>query len=1099
MIYIVSLVLIEIILFFTNYRPHTFLIGWDNVMPEFNIWLNLQRSIFGVWQDYRALGVLDGMAQTANLFHTIYIFLLSLVLPQELLRYAFIMITHLAGGVGFFVLACYLFKDETNKIGNKALCLLGSLSYMFNLGVIQMYFAPLEVFVMHFAALPWLTLFITKSLKNPSPKNIFILFVISLLSTPQGFVPTIFVVFCLLLGFLSLAHIITTKKFKTAMLVIFTVIMANSFWLLPYSYSAVKNQGVIKSTRINEFSSEEIYFRNKAEGDIKSVVTLKGFMLNSIEYDQAFKGDVLFMLRWYQHYNSLQYQLIFTVLILLVLTGIAWTVKKRDLRLIPYTLTMLVCFVFLANNTIILEQINGLLRGVLPILGEALRFPFTKFIILFAFCFSLFLTYGLLLITNLLKIKQLRIAAICVLFILISYLALPAFRGQFISPLLRLELPQYYKEVFSYFSSKNDDGRIATFPMYTFWNWQYRNWGHRGSGFLWYGIPQSLTERAFDPWSSYNEEFYNEMSNAVNTQNNNLFKDVTAKYNVKYILLDTTILNSITHSPINYDSLQKFIEEADIISKKNLFGKIIVYELKNNTSPIFAINSPTHISPVSDYQRDDLIYENLGNYVLDEKSADISYLMPSLFTGKLQKDLDFEFTEDKDTITFTSKKKYPDISGKNAVMEIPSLYSNEFLIPVELKALGGDVSISVLYPTIYLNGKKTEIQEKPFEIKTIFEKVSHVTFGDIDYSVPFENGVVKSYILNNYPNNIRFGDGTRGESFIIDTRNIPNSPNLIPISEEKINEVKIVVNKVKGPFGFDNILSQNYNLKRNVGGFELYPNKVIVNTIRDKNKAVLEAQGNSSAELSFYRDNLFHQASYILFVKSKYESGLPVNFYMDNAFQDRPELETKLSKDNLENVLVIPKTEEVFKGYGFHFVAKSVGVEKVKASIDKISLYPFPEQTIRNIRIITNTDPKTLVKSTNQTPLEFRKIVPSLYTIESSRFSSYIVLSQSFDKGWKAYQVNGKPNFIKLALPFIFGKEIKNHVMVNNWENGWKINNSQLSTLNSQLIIVYLPQYLEYIGFILTLGTFIFILIGLTQNIYFARLGTSNNSAPMNH
>ena len=67
--------------------------------------------------------------------------------------------------------------------------------------------------------------------------------------------------------------------------------------------------------------------------------------------------------------------------------------------------------------------------------------------------------------------------------------------------------------------------------------------------------------------------------------------------------------------------------------------------------------------------------------------------------------------------------------------------------------------------------------------------------------------------------------------------------------------------------------------------------------------------------------------------------------------------------------------------------------------------------------------------------------------------------------------------------------------MVNNWENGWIINgelpalsesegkiengklenNSQFSTLNSQLVIVFLPQYLEYLGFLLSIGILIYI------------------------
>ena len=64
------------------------------------------------------------------------------------------------------------------------------------------------------------------------------------------------------------------------------------------------------------------------------------------------------------------------------------------------------------------------------------------------------------------------------------------------------------QDVFSFFSTQDDQGRIAILPSYTFWNWRYRNWGHIGSGFLWYGIEQPLLDRAFDPWSFYNEQFY---------------------------------------------------------------------------------------------------------------------------------------------------------------------------------------------------------------------------------------------------------------------------------------------------------------------------------------------------------------------------------------------------------------------------------------------------------------------------------------------------------------------------------------------------------------------------------------------------------------
>lgn len=55
-------------------------------MPEFNIGLNLKRQLMGVWQDYRGLGLYDGMVHSANLIHTLFIGLLSIFLSLILYR-----------------------------------------------------------------------------------------------------------------------------------------------------------------------------------------------------------------------------------------------------------------------------------------------------------------------------------------------------------------------------------------------------------------------------------------------------------------------------------------------------------------------------------------------------------------------------------------------------------------------------------------------------------------------------------------------------------------------------------------------------------------------------------------------------------------------------------------------------------------------------------------------------------------------------------------------------------------------------------------------------------------------------------------------------
>ena len=89
-----------------------------------------------------------------------------------------------------------------------------------------------------------------------------------------------------------------------------------------------------------------------------------------------------------------------------------------------------------------------------------------------------------------------------------------------------------------------------------------------------------------------------------------------------------------------------------------------------------------------------------------------------------------------------------------------------------------------------------------------------------------------------------------------------------------------------------------------------------------------------------------------------------------------------------------------------------------------------------------------------------------------------LILPQSFEKEWKAYQVQSSnfkvQSWANTVFPFVFGKELKDHVLVNGWANGWELNDPKAMKQfnNGTIVIVFLPQYLEYIGFLLLLGTF---------------------------
>ena len=91
-----------------------------------------------------------------------------------------------------------------------------------------------------------------------------------------------------------------------------------------------------------------------------------------------------------------------------------------------------------------------------------------------------------------------------------------------------------------------------------------------------------------------------------------------------------------------------------------------------------------------------------------------------------------------------------------------------------------------------------------------------------------------------------------------------------------------------------------------------------------------------------------------------------------------------------------------------------------------------------------------------------------------------IYLSQSYHPGWKAYEIKCQNSKLKCQIysffPFIFGKEIKEHVLVNNWANGWRLEEPPKPANQSTLIIIFLPQYLEFLGVLLLLIIFTFLI-----------------------
>ncbi len=1081
------LVLVTALLFISNFAPDTYLLGWDNVMPEFNINLNLSRALSAVWQDYRGLGHIDAMAHAANLTHSAYIWLLSLALPESALRYVFILLAHLMGALGSY----FLFKK---LLKNASASLVGALFYMLNLATIQMFYAPLEVFAIHFAALPWLTLAIINTLKKTSPKNLALLLLTTFIFSAQGFVPTVFLASALMVFSFLFFFTVQQKpdrqiRFKKAFSVGLIIILGNLFWLLPYLFSLPQSIPQIQDSRINMLSSDELFARNKARGDLSSVLSLKGFMIDTVEYDHNKAQNVDFMDSWKKHVNTPLYAVFYFMLLTVATIGFLQGVKKKSYVGTAMVFTSIFAFVALANNTLILREINELIRTIVPILGEAFRIPFTKFATLFAFTLAYFLSVGAAFLID--KRIKWQHGIVTILVALIFYMSLPSFQGQFFSPLLKVKMPEDYHQLFDYMADKPETSSIAVLPLHTFWNWQYYDFGARGSGFLWYGLSQPILVRAFDPWNIKNEQAFNELFHSLRLEDAALFHQVIEKYNLSYLLLDEHLINNLSSKPINYDRLTRFLEAVPGLVKERQFGGLILY----STGGKSVFNSTANLTSTGQkFTRSyrDIIYENNGHYA-DTPHNNLSYPFANLYTETATSDNpNIERFENKLLI----KADLSSLKEQSYTLQMPSFYASEELIPVKIDVVNRKLHVSTIYPTIIVDGKRIEATGELFEFPLILN-------GEFKISLNGEreiNTTETFYVRNNFSNVFSLSNGRTIQRITLKT-----GPEDAAKYEFKIETAprKIEIELIKAPLikEHGDLTTQNkylYTESLSLDEQEKFRCSSSTGKITTQKNGQIDFETFCQRrEIAYFLPELPHNQAFLLDVQSLHQSGLPLKLVVDNPLESRSEYEAQFSSKN-KQFFIIPTTQKYFDGYGLHFILSSTGFEKSKATLERAGIFPLPLRLLEQISISTGDQASASIN-----PQEFTKLNDALYI--TSPKDKILIFNRAYSPNWHAYIVP-KDSKLYRYLPFIFGKKIEAHFLVNNWANGWEISQSQpplsgvqsksVDSVNSDndqttdlaernrlqpittdltIVLIFWPQYLEYIGLFALIIAFSFL------------------------
>ena len=220
---------------------------------------------------------------------------------------------------------------------------------------------------------------------------------------------------------------------------------------------------------------------------------------------------------------------------------------------------------------------------------------------------------------------------------------------------------------------------------------------------------------------------------------------------------------------------------------------------------------------------------------------------------------------------------------------------------------------------------------------------------------------------------------------------------------------------------------------------------------------------------------LSQRYGYLFNIESTNDNKRGLHINLTNKTTDRSDLEIYTDNDGKYHNYYFVSSPRGFYDLGYNLYINNVseGREKVINTLKKINIYQIPYYYLKNLKLVDTAnqinanDKKNIFTNVEQKNISYYKV-----NVDQTDGSSNVYLSQSYSPGWIAIS-NGK---------------ILQHVLVNNWANGWVLDDrsSMIDVRNNNLgskiydlksiLIIFWPQYLEFLGFALLAIAFLVII-----------------------
>ncbi|MCX7996641.1 MAG: hypothetical protein N2691_02665 [Patescibacteria group bacterium] len=303
--------------------------------------------------------------------------------------------------------------------------------------------------------------------------------------------------------------------------------------------------------------------------------------------------------------------------------------------------------------------------------------------------------------------------------------------------------------------------------------------------------------------------------------------------------------------------------------------------------------------------------------------------------------------------------------------------------------------------------------------------------------------------------------------------------NIVNLSGETVVSVRSPVLKAKE--SITNIYENNTYSRT---AFDLNPRSQGSISLEQQSNGTLRATGQNAGSFIEFR-NGYADPRYgsIGVLRTANIEGFPFFVSMRTIDRSMPYTGTYLWQDSasefIDNIFVFPPVAVDRPGTVYLLESRSFNNTMSINDLIGLKVVPFPVDAVSGLHFVKNNleeaNPPGLPEAVIKHSYTFYSVVPGDSDV------GFVVLNQSFDKGWRAFTVADTQGWLvdtalgRLIAPFVLqGQAIEEHVKVNGWANGWKLPGAADRT-GQEVILVFLPQYIQYIGLFVTVTTLLVI------------------------